>query len=484
MLLLLPILLPIVAGALLPAIPWKKPAHRGAYVLGMSVMTSLALGFSLWQAPAGAQQLLSFTDKLTLSLSADGLSRVFAVLVAVLWPLTALYALSYMRGQKKQNSFYSFFLMSYGVTLGIALSANLISLYLFYEMLSLATLPLVMHAGGLQAIRAGLKYLYYSLGGAAFAFIGLVYVVYFGGGTSFVYGGLFTHVGLEHTAQLRLGYVLCFLGFSVKAAVFPVHGWLPTASVAPTPVTALLHAVAVVKSGVFAIIRITYFSFGVAVLKGSYAQYLSLCLVIITIVYGSAMALKEKHLKRRLAYSTLSNLSYILLGALLMTPQGLGAGLLHMLFHSAMKIALFMAAGVYMTRARVADVRDLRGLGQPIGVTSVAFTMAGLAMTGIPPLLGFVSKWSLAEAGVAAGHWIPWVGVGALLVSALLTGIYLLTPAITLYTSPRLPGAPEPMSPGPAYSITMGSLVVLMSVLTVYNAPLMDYLARVASGLL
>lgn len=483
MLLLLPILLPVLAGALLPVLHIKDNARRGVFVMGMTLATSALLGVALYLAPAGPHELVRFADRLTLSLKADGLGRVFAVLAAVLWPVTALYSLSYMRDEKGQTHYYALFLMSYGVTLGIALSANLVSLYLFYEMLSLSTLPLVMHKGGANAVRAGLKYVYYSLGGAAFAFIGLVYVVYFGGGTDFVFNGLFTQVGIQHTAQLRLGYLLCFLGFSVKAAVFPVHGWLPTASVAPTPVTALLHAVAVVKSGVFAIIRITYFSFGVTVLRDSYAQYIPLALVVFTIVYGSSMALKEKHLKRRLAYSTVANLSYILLGALLMTHQGLYAGLLHMLFHSAMKITLFLAAGIYITRAGVEDVRDLRGLGRYMPLTSAAFTLGSLALTGIPPLLGFVSKWSLAQAAVYTNHWLAWAGVGAILISAVLTGIYLFTPTITLYTGTRRADAPPPAPLGPQYAITMAGLIGLMLALTVYNKPLIDYLVRVASGL-
>ena len=379
------IALPLLAGALLPVFRWKTPAARNAYVLLMTVLTSLLLGWALTQPANGAVDLLRFTDRLTLSLRADGLGRLFAVLVAVLWPLTTLYAVEYMQEHPKQDSFFAFFLMSYGVTLGIALSANLLTLYLFYEMLSLSTLPLVMHGGSGVSVHAGLKYLYYSLGGAAFAFIGLVYLVYFGGTTDFVFGGLFTHVGIQHTAQLRLGYLLCFLGFGVKAALFPLHGWLPTASVAPTPVTALLHAVAVVKSGVFAILRITYYSFGAALLQGSYAQHIPLALTAFTIVFGCAMALRERHLKRRLAYSTVSNLSYILFGALLLTPQGYAAGLMHLVFHSLMKITLFLAAGGHraLLGACLASFEALPLLGEtdlvPAGVELVlAALMTGL----------------------------------------------------------------------------------------------------------
>ena len=483
MMLAVSIALPLLAGALLPVFRWKTPAARNAYVLLMTVLTSLLLGWALTQPANGAVDLLRFTDRLTLSLRADGLGRLFAVLVAVLWPLTTLYAVEYMQEHPKQDSFFAFFLMSYGVTLGIALSANLLTLYLFYEMLSLSTLPLVMHGGSGVSVHAGLKYLYYSLGGAAFAFIGLVYLVYFGGTTDFVFGGLFTHVGIQHTAQLRLGYLLCFLGFGVKAALFPLHGWLPTASVAPTPVTALLHAVAVVKSGVFAILRITYYSFGAALLQGSYAQHIPLILTAFTIVFGCAMALREHHLKRRLAYSTVSNLSYILFGALLLTPQGYAAGLMHLVFHSLMKITLFLAAGVYVVKARAEDVRDLRGLGRSMGLTSGVFVLGSLAMTGIPPLIGFISKWSLGEAAVLLGGTLPVAGVVALLISAILTGIYLLVPSFTLYTARRADGAPEPAPLGLPMRATLGVLAAGVLVLSFYSQPLLDYLTRIASGL-
>lgn len=484
MMLAVPIALPLLAGAVLPAFRWKRKAARNAYVLGMTVLASLLLAWALAAPSQEPVELLRFTSRLTVSLKADGLGRLFAVLIAVLWPLTTLYALEYMQGEAKQDSFFAFFLMSYGVTLGIALSANLLTLYLFYELLSLSTLPLVMHGGSGASVQAGLKYLYYSLGGAAFAFIGLVYLVYFGGTTDFAYGGLFTQVDIRHSAQLRLGYLLCFLGFSVKAAVFPLHGWLPTASVAPTPVTALLHAVAVVKSGVFAILRITYFSFGAALLQGSYAQHIPLALAAFTIVYGCAMAFRERHLKRRLAYSTVSNLSYILFGALLLTPQGLAAGLMHLVFHALMKITLFLAAGVYMVKAQADDVRDLRGLGRSMGLTSGVFVLGSLAMTGIPPLIGFISKWSLGVSAVTLGGVLPVAGLVALLISAVLTGAYLMTPSFTLYTARRAEGAGEPEPLGLPMRITLLALAAAMVVLSFYNQPLLDFLTRTASGLM
>jgi multicomponent Na+:H+ antiporter subunit D len=259
-----------------------------------------------------------------------------------------------------------------------------------------------------------------------------------------------------------------------------VHGWLPTAAVAPTPVTALLHAVAVVKSGVFAIIRVTYFSFGTSVLEGSYAQYISLALSAFTIVFGSAMALKERHLKRRLAYSTVANLSYILFGALLMIAQGLYAGLMHLVFHALMKITLFLVVGVFNRRAHAYYIEDVRGIAKALPVLAVVFVIGSLAMTGIPPLIGFVSKWSLAEAAILSGGLLPLLGVSALLISAVLTGIYLIVPAVTMYTRPPVILAPQKVESG--FYVTLLALSAMIIALSFYSGPLLDFLYQTALG--
>ena len=478
MILVLAVVLPIISGVLLPALRLSK-ARRDVYMMGNAILTS-ALTLYAMISDQGSITILSLNHTLDITLRLDSMGRVFAGIIALLWPVSLLYAIDYMKGHAKQTSFFTFFLMSYGVTLGIAMSGNLLTLYIFYEIMSLSTLPLVMHGGSPKSIKAGLKYLYYSLGGSAFAFIGLVYVVYYGGTTEFVPGGLFQGVSLVHTNQLRLGYVLCFLGFSVKAAVFPVHGWLPEAAVAPTPVTALLHAVAVVKSGVFAILRVTFFSFGVEMLRNSYAQYVPLALTAFTIVYGCSMALKEKHLKRRLAYSTISNLSYILFGAMLLTANGLAAGLMHLVFHALMKITLFLITGVFNERAHIYDVGEMRGIGRQLPLLAALFTVGSLAMTGLPPLIGFISKWYLAQAAVELGGLLPVLGIAALLISALLTGIYLMVPAVTMYTRPsRLTGAPAVEN---SFKVLLGGLTAAVLVLSLYSGPLLTFLNNTARG--
>lgn len=232
-------------------------------------------------------------------------------------------------------------------------------------------------------------------------------------------------------------YVLCFLGFGVKTAIWPFSGWLPKAGVAPTPVTALLHAVAVVNTGAFATMRVTYYSFGTGLLKGTWAQGVVMLLVIFTIVYGCSRALKETHLKRRLAWSTVSNMSYILFGVTLMTPLGLAAALCHMLFHSFMKICSFFCAGAVIHRTNRTYVHELDGLGRRMPRVFAIFTVSGMALMGVPGLAGFISKWQLAQAAAADDNPLAWVGVGALLVSALLTAIYMLTISVRAFFQGR-----------------------------------------------
>ncbi|MBP5250695.1 MAG: proton-conducting membrane transporter, partial [Lachnospiraceae bacterium] len=265
--LILSVIFPIVSGALIALFRFNKRRVREVYVLCATLITSLLVVLALvFTDDLTSFYIFSITEKLPIMLRLDGMGRIFAGLLAFLWPLAVSYSLEYMRHEGQENTFYTFYLITYGVTLGIAMSHNLITMYSFYELLTLVTLPIVMHGMREKNIRAGQKYVVYSIGGAAFAFIGIMAAFYYGGTTDFVYGGIF-HSSMPSVAVgvIRFVYVLVFLGFGVKAAIFPLHGWLPAASVAPTPVTALLHAVAVVNCGAFAIMRVTYYIFGTEV---------------------------------------------------------------------------------------------------------------------------------------------------------------------------------------------------------------------------
>ncbi len=289
-----------------------------------------------------------------------------------------------MTKEKHEKVFFMFYTITYGVTLGIALSDNFLTMYCFYELLTLVTVPLVMHTLTREAILASRKYLYYSIGGAAFSFIGMIFILVYGNTSEFILGGVLNPEALVGQENIfLLIYVMSFFGFGVKAAICPLNSWLPQAGVAPTPVTALLHAVAVVKSGAFAIMRLTFYCFGTEFLRGTWAQYLLMGVVMFTIVYGCSMALKETHLKRRLAYSTISNLSYILFGVVIMTPLGLTAALSHMLFHAFMKIASFFCAGSIMHQTECHYIYQLDGFGRKMPKVFAVFTISSLALMWI-----------------------------------------------------------------------------------------------------
>ena len=375
------------------------------------------------------------TPRISISLRIDGASMVYGAIVSVLWPLVTAYSLDYMSHEGHENRFFAFWLMAYGVVLGIAYSEDFLTLYFFYEVLTLTTLPLVMHAMDEKARYAGRKYLVYSLSGAAFAFIGIVFLLNYGvGHLNFTYGGILDQslaAGNERT--LELVFVAAFFGFGVKAAVFPFHGWLPDASVAPTPVSALLHAVAVVKAGAFAVLRLIYYGFGADFLRGSWAQTVVMTAAIVTIVYGSARALRTPHLKRRLAFSTVSNLSYILFALTLMTPAGMVGGMTHMVYHAFTKITMFCCAGAIILKSGKEYIYEMEDFGRAMPVVFATFTVSSFALIGMPPLGGFAGKWMIAEAAVASVNPLAYAGIAALILSTLLTTLYMLTIVVRAY---------------------------------------------------
>ena len=432
--LFLAVLIPCIGGALVPLIPWKKRSHMMVYLEGLVILNSVLVWMMIFNRPQGVFTLVNFTGNLTIAFQLDGLGTIFAGLVSFLWPLATLYAFEYMTKERNEKSFFLFYTITYGVTLGISLADNFLTMYCFYELLTLVTLPLVMHTMTREAILASRKYLYYSIGGAAFAFIGMIFVITYGESSDFILGGVLNAAKLAEGKNIfLLIYVFSFFGFGVKAAVCPFNSWLPQAGVAPTPVTALLHAVAVVKSGAFAIMRLTFYCFGVDFLRGTWAQYLLMAVVMFTIVYGCSMAVKETHLKRRLAYSTISNLSYILFGVLVMTPLGLAGALSHMVFHAFMKICSFFCAGAVMHQTGRHYIHQLDGFARKMPKVFAVFTVSALALMGVPGLCGFISKWNLASAAIESGNVLAYFGIGTLLISALLTAIYMLSIVVRAY---------------------------------------------------
>ena len=486
---LLCVLLPILTGAALLA--FRKHLRRRArelMVYAASGLTSLAALSLLWHRP-GPVTLLRLSDSLSLSFHLDALGVVFTVILAVLWPIADLYSHEYMRHEHGENRFFGFFTMTYGVVLGIAFAANAFTLYLFYELMTLCTLPLVMHEMDPQGRAAGKKYLLYSMSGAAFAFISLVFLSHYGT-LDFLLGGSLDPAliaGAETT--LRIVFLLAFFGYGVKAAVFPFYAWLPAAGVAPTPVSALLHAVAVVNSGVFAVLRLTYYSFGAPFLAGSFAQWVMMGVCSFTIVFGSAYAWRLQHLKRRLALSTVSNLSYILLGASVMTTGGLTAALMHMAAHSVFKIILFFCAGAILCQTHHKDeyVFQLSGLGYKMPVTFAAFAFASLGLIGVPPFAGFFSKWMIATSAAGLGSTLGYIGAFSLILSAFLTGLYQVEVLIRGWfpsEKENLTHNAKVKEAGWRMKLSFVLLMALGTLLSVFSAPLAHILSLIAQGTL
>ncbi len=484
---ILVILIPIVAGALVPMLSFKKRWYMEVFLESAVIINSILVWYLLLHHSDSTFLLAHFTGDLSICFKVDDMGIVFAGLVSALWPFATLYAFEYMTKEEHEKIFFLFYTMTYGITLGIALSANLLTMYFFYELLTLVTVPLVMHTLTREAILASRKYLYYSLGGAAFAFIGLIMIIIYGTTTDFILGGVLdlSKIG-DRTNILLFVYVMAFMGFGVKAAVFPFNSWLPQAGVAPTPVTALLHAVAVVKSGAFAIIRLTYYSFGVDFLKGTWAQTTVMLVVMFTIVYGCSRAVKETHLKRRLAYSTISNLSYILFGVTIMTPLGLVGALTHLIFHAVIKICSFFCAGAIIHQTEKLYVHELDGMGYKMPCVFGIFTVSALALMGVPGLAGFISKWNLAFAAVESGNPVAYFGIACLLISALLTAIYMLTIVVRAF----FPGKDfddssikEFKDPNWKMLLPLFVFVFFIIAFGLYSQPLTDFFRDVAAGL-
>ena len=481
------ILLPILGGLLIPLLPFSKKRGMHLYIEAVVLLTSVIVWLLLLGGTTQVFDLVHFVNDLSISFKIDGMTMVFAGLVAVLWPLATLYAFEYMEHSDHVKAFFMFYVMTYGVTLGIAFASDMVTMYFFYELLTLVTGPLVMHGLNRESILAVRKYLYYSIGGAAFALMGMIFLMVYGNTCEFTLGGVMNAGVLqEHRDLLLWVYFFSFMGFGVKAAVWPLSSWLPQAGVAPTPVTALLHAVAVVNAGAFAIIRLTYYSFGADFLRGSWVQDVCMAIAVFTIVYGCSRAVKETHIKRRLAWSTVSNLSYILFGATVMTPLGLVGALAHFVIHGFMKICLFLCAGAFMHQTGKTHVYHMDGMGKRMKVVFGCFAISGLGLMGVPGLAGFISKWNLTVAAVESSNVMAYVGIAGLLLSAFLTAIYILSVVVRAYFPKNQTELAELETVrDPSWRMCLPLVVCAVSVIVLgfCSEPLIDFFQAVALGL-
>lgn len=356
-------------------------------------------------------------------LRADALSMLFVTLSSVLWLVTTVYAIGYLEGSPNRSRFFGFFSLCAASTMGISLAGNLFTFFVFYEMLTLTTYPLIVHRGTEKALRGGRIYLSYTLTGGAALLIGMVWLYTLTGTADFTAGGVVRHLVDENSGTLIIVFTLLVGGLGVKSALVPLHGWLPAAMVAPAPVSALLHAVAVVKAGVFGIVRVVYNVYGVdcAACLGVLGPLA--VAAAITIIYGSLRALAQDDLKKRLAYSTVSQLSYITLGVAVVGLTSTVGGLVHLVHQGVMKITLFLCAGNMAETLGIHRISEMRGVGRRMPWTMAAFTIASFGMIGVPPTAGFITKWYMGVGAVQAEQ--PWV-VAVLALSSLLNAAYFL----------------------------------------------------------
>lgn len=489
LILLVPVLFPILSGILL-AFPKGFPNRRGRWSFVIFVCAAELVLVCLAADGGYELTLLRLSDRLSFALRPDKLSLLFGGLTAVMWLASAVYSKKYFERDERERTYQVFFLASVGVIAALCFSGNLITMYMFYEFMTFLMLPLVIEDRTKEAIRAGFVFVFYSIAGA---FLGLAgFFIFYSCGISldFTAGGSITAAAAgEHEGLLLLACFLGIVGFGSKAGLFPLHGWLPVAHpAAPAPASALLSG-NVTKMGVLFIIRIVYYIAGADFLRGTWVQYAFLALTIITVLMGSVIASREKLLKRRLAYSTVSQVSYALFGVALLEPTALLGALMHVVFHSAAKNTLFLTAGTIIHQTGLTRVDELRGIGKRLPKTMWLYTFVSLTLIGIPPTSAFLSKWYLAQGALSAD--IPvvrFLGPAVLLLSAVFTAAYLLPAAVSGF----LPGRDE-NGKAPAFKREKepAEMVLAMAVLTVmavgfgmFPNGLMDFISSICGTIL
>lgn len=422
--------------------------------------------------------------------AADAFSWIFFGLITFMWIVVGIFATKYAEHIDHRKRFFLFYLLTYAMLVLLCFSASYITMYLSFEFMTLLSMPLVLHDETKEAIAAAKKYLYYSIFGATLGLLGMFFAANYAS-VLFVPGGsLVSGLTEGQTFALQVAIFLSIVGFGAKAGLFPLHSWLPTAHpVAPAPASAVLSGV-ITKAGVLCIIRVIYFVFGTSIIKGTWVQYALISLALLTIFLGSLMAYQQNLIKKRFAYSTVSQVSYVLFGVFTMNAASLTGAMLHIIYHSVIKNCLFLFAGAVIFTNHKHNVDELEGLGRKMPITFTCFTIASLGLVGVPPFAGFLSKWYLATGSLAEG--IPvlsWLGPAVLLASALLTAGYLLSISIHGFFPSREGGktpedycvlcveAPKKML------FSMILLAVLVIVLGVVAQPWVDLFSSVVGGL-
>lgn len=479
--LLWPILIPLFGGLCTGFLPvLRPPKRRNIFV---TVVLAATLAATLCILPGERELLLlRLMEGAEIYLRRDALSGIFAVLFCVMWLLSGIFSFEYMEREKHRRRYYTCFLVTLSPLLGLAFAGNFLTMYVCFEWLTLVSMLLVLHKGSKTSIGASLNYLMYSLGGASLGLLGLPLALCFGTSTRFVPGGVLDAAAV----QGHEGVILCLafaaaVGFGAKAGLFPLFAWLPMAHpVAPAPASAVLSGV-ITKAGVLAILRLIYYQIGPEFLRGTWVQAAWAVIALITVLIGSTLALKEQVLKKRLAYSTVSQVSYILFGLFVMNGTALTGALLHVLAHSICKDALFLAVGAIIFQTQKTRADELRGIGKEMPAVLWAFTAASLGLVGIPPLCGFLSKWYLCLGALDSGlPVLDLLGPAVLIVSAILTAAYLLPVTVRGFFPGAGFPAPEKREPGRRMTVPL-LILTAATAFTVYPKPYLDLVGAIVS---
>lgn len=425
-LVLLAVAVPFVGAALIPLFH-GRPNQREAVTLATAAVVLLIVLSVLGRVLDGVlpeAALLQVLPGLPIAFAVEPLGMLFATVASSLWIVNSVYSIGYMRGnnEPRQTSYYAAFAVAIGAAIGVAFAANLFTLFIFYEVLTLSTYPLVTHKATEEARSAGRVYLLLLLGTSMVLLLpAIIWTWHLAGTTEFTPGGILTGAA----SPALIGVLLALYAFGIgKAALMPFHFWLPAAMVAPTPVSALLHAVAVVKAGVFTVTKVVVYIFGIDLLAETGASNWLVAVGSASLLLASIIALTRDNLKARLAYSTVSQLAYVVVGAALATPTALIGSGMHIAMHAAGKITLFFCAGAIYVATHKTEISDMAGIGRIMPVTMFAFLVASLSIIGLPPLGGTWSKWLLALGALDAGHVFV---VAVLMISSLLNVAYLLS---------------------------------------------------------
>ena len=422
----------------------------------------------------GKFNLFNIAPSLNVGFMIDRLGSFFAIAISFVWLMVTIYSFEYMKHEDNENKFYCYFLLSFASLMGMCYSRNLITVYIFFELITLFSFPLVMHSKTKESISAAMKYLFYSIGGAFLALIGLFFLIKHSNNGDFTYGGIIDFTRLNDNL-MHIVIFLGVLGFGAKAGMFPLQSWLPTAHpVAPSNASSILSGI-ITKAGVFVIIRIIYYIVGPNYLLNSWVQVTLVVLALITILLGSGIAWACKNFKKRLAYSTVSQVSYILLGIFMMNEISLAGSLLHVLAHMGIKVTLFLTAGAIIYKTHKRDVEDLEGIGKVMPIVITCFSLASLGLVGVPPLGGFYSKWFLASGSLMSELGaLKYISCAVLLVSAILTAAYLLPIMIKgFFVGNQIIKKNEPNK---LMTIPMIVLVVFVFLVGIFSGYILDYI--------